>query len=147
MSRGIKLTLLGIASLILGLYLYFFERSGFLIFNNIGSEKVLNIFGKLAYNLPSFLHAFSFSLFSIIILGTKRKWILFSCGFWFLLESAFELGQLPFFAEKIISLGFSRYSFIGRYFVYGTFDLLDLLAAFLGASLTLLLFSKELRIS
>ena len=146
MSKAAKLTLLAIASLLLGLYLYFFERNGFLVFEGIAGNKVLNIFGNFGYNLPSFLHAFSFSLLSVIILGAKRKWILFSCIFWFLLELLFELGQMPFFSDKIISLGVNKYSLIGRYFSFGTFDILDLLASLLGVLLTVFILRSELEL-
>ncbi len=142
MNKELRLSAIALVSLLIGVYIYYFERSGFLVFD-LQSAKVLDIFGPLGKNLPSFLHSFSFTLFTVIILGFKKKWIIFSSIFWFTIELVFELGQQQNIATEFINLGLNSNGFLGRYFYYGKFDILDVLASFIGVILAVLICFKE----
>jgi len=144
MNKELRLSILALTSLLLGVYIYYFERNGFLLFS-FQSKKVLDIFGPVGKNLPSFLHSFSFALLTVVIMGFKKKWIIFSSIFWFLIELVFELGQQQAIATELINLGLNPNGFLGRYFYYGKFDLLDVLASFIGAILALLICLREVK--
>ena len=145
MNKELRLSLIALASLFLGIYLYYFERNGFLIFDSVQSLKILDIFGPIGNNLPSFLHSFSFSLLTVLIIGFKKKWIIYSSVFWFIIELIFELGQMQIIANKLIALGLTPNGFLGRFFYYGKFDIMDVLASFIGVILSLLICLKELK--
>ncbi len=111
MNKELRLSLIALVSLFLGIYLYYFERNGFLIFDSVQSLKVFDIFGPIGNNLPSFLHSFSFSLLTVLIIGFKKKWIIYSSVFWFIIELIFELGQMQIVANKLIALGLAPNGF------------------------------------
>lgn len=101
--------------------------------------------GPLGKNLPSSLHSFSFTLLTIVILGFKKKWIIYSSVFWFIIELIFELGQQQNIATQLIGLGLNQHGFLGRFLYYGKFDILDIVASFIGVILASLICLKEVR--
>lgn len=96
-----------------------------------------NLFGAAGYCLPSFFHVFAFTMFTAALVPLTKKLCVFICLFWFLLDSAFELGQK--FPEQAVSLVpgfFAKLPLLnsaGAYFTNGTFDYLDLASIALGA--------------
>lgn len=114
---------------------YFISKyfSNINLFDSIPSA--LRIIGN---NLPEFIHPFSFILLTagVISLKNKRSY-LFICLGWFLVECIFEFGQkfnqIPL---KLIPDWFEGIPFLENtknYFLYGTFDIYDLIAIFLGS--------------
>jgi len=101
----------------------------------------LHLFGTLGGWLPSFVHPLAFSLFSAALMATRARSEYGACAFWFALNAAFEIGQHPQvrrpladalrhgFGEGPVARAFENY------FLRGTFDLGDLVAAALGAAL------------
>lgn len=94
----------------------------------------------LAGSLPSFAHAFAFSLLSCVLLPRRRLAMTVACLFWLLLDSAFEILQVPALAKPaaaalhsaaLVLPGADR---IAAYLLQGRFDTLDLLAGGLGAA-------------
>lgn len=96
-------------------------------------------FGALGLWLPSFVHAFSFSLFSAAALPSCA-WPRYGvCLAWGVLNVAFEVGQ-----HASLSTGLAAFvqghlgamplaPTLALYFVHGTFDWGDIAAALLGA--------------
>jgi len=52
-----------------------------------------NLFGIIGQSLPSFSHVFSFILITAGLIAYQKKGYIIICLFWFLIDSAFELGQ------------------------------------------------------
>ena len=110
--------------------------------------------GVVGNNLPSFIHAFSFILITAGLTIYQRRHALLICLSWFLVDSAFELGQhvitetsavIPSWFSGVLVLENTK-----NYFAQGTFDLNDLIAVALGAViayLVLLLTGKRRTIS
>jgi hypothetical protein len=98
-------------------------------------------FGRVGQWLPSFVHAWAFSLFSAALLAPRQRWALGACGFWFAVNAAFEIGQHPRVREPLAAAlqdGFGH-GLVARafqnYLLRGTFDVGDIVAAACGAVL------------
>ena len=93
------------------------------------------IFGALGQWLPSFLHPFAFGLLTAAALPTRSTLRYGGCAAWGLVNVAFELGQHPaasaWWAESLQGGGVSAR--LAAYFVRGTFDPGDIVAAGVGA--------------
>ena len=102
-------------------------------------HPTVKFFGALGQSLPAFAHAFAFSLLTIALVGGGRGVTIGACMSWFLVDTAFELGQYPTIASKLAHLipaWFEAVPILNRtdtFFRYGTFDSLDLLSIALGA--------------
>ena len=98
-----------------------------------------NLFGMLGGWLPSFVHTFAFSLFTAAALPERSVPRYGACLAWFAVNAAFEVGQHPQISVRLAEalqdgLGGSPFSQpLASYFVYGTFDYGDIVAALLGA--------------
>lgn len=90
--------------------------------------------------LPTFTHVLAFSLLSSGVVASRRRGGAVICAAWFLLESAFEMGQradisawltsrLPAWFDHIWLLANAR-----SYFARGTFEPFDLAAGAAGAA-------------
>ncbi len=96
-------------------------------------------FGNVGLWLPSFVHVFVFSLLTAALLPATRNAAVASCLAWWAIDSLFEVGQHPAFASSlatVVSPWLDGLPVIGnapQYFVLGTFDPADLVAAALGA--------------
>jgi len=131
--------LIGLSGLLLGTIVYLVDRppehtyfvyiSGFKIslYNTLP-----NIFGAIGNSLPAFIHVFSFILITAGLISCHKTGFLIICLSWFLVDCAFELGQkFNSLFLKIIPGWFAGIPFIENmknYFVYGTFDINDLIA-------------------
>ncbi len=108
-----------------------------------------NLFGIIGQSLPSFAHVFSFILITAGLIAYKKRGYIIICLFWFLIDSAFELGQK--FNTLIIEFipgwfaGIPFFENTGNYFSRGTFSLGDLAAIFIGtiAAYFILITTKE----
>jgi hypothetical protein len=96
------------------------------------SPSVVNV---LVGALPTFAHAFAFSLMTASLIGPGQIGKLLACAVWTCTEMIFELGQHPvartWFLEHSAGND-SRVPFLGRYLRGSTFDRHDLLAAAVG---------------
>jgi hypothetical protein len=95
--------------------------------------------GAMGAWLPSFMHAFAFSLLCAASSIRRMRPAYEVCAFWGALDSLFECGQHPMLAARIdrwlASAAGDNLALraVGRYFVRGTFDTRDLLAGLAGA--------------
>ncbi len=90
--------------------------------------------------LPSLLHVYAFILLSALILQPQtRKQVFVLCLFWSGIETLFELGQIDAVAvllQHTLPLDIEHNALLSvtrDYFLFGTFDPLDLLFVGLGA--------------
>jgi hypothetical protein len=96
-------------------------------------------FGALGQSLPAFAHVLAFSLLTMALVGGGRRGAITACTAWFGVDTAFEFGQHPTIAAKLVHLipsWFEAIPILNRtdhFFLYGTFDPLDLLSIALGA--------------
>jgi len=108
-----------------------------------------NLFGIIGQSLPSFAHVFSFILITAGLIAYQKRGYIIICLFWFLIDSAFELGQK--FNTLIIEFipgwfaGVPFFENTGNYFSRGTFSFGDLAAIFIGtiAAYFILIATKE----
>jgi len=136
--------LIGMSSLIVGTLVYLVDRSPdqtYFVFSspfNISLFKTLPIiFGSIGNNLPAFIHAFSFILITAALVSCRNRGYIIICLSWFFVDCAFELGQkFTSLFPKIIPEWFAGIPFLENtenYFLYGTFDFIDLAAITFGA--------------
>lgn len=97
--------------------------------------SVQPLVAEFSGQLPSFLHTYAFIMLIYLVLGTSSKLNLYlSISLWAMVETLFELGQHDSFNEAIINNlpgWFERTPVLDisdNFFLYGTFDPLDLLA-------------------
>jgi hypothetical protein len=99
-------------------------------------------------SVPTFTHALAFSLLSAGVIASRRLGGAVICTAWFLLESAFEIGQradispwltsrLPVWFDHIWLLANTS-----RFFARGTFDVSDLAAGAAGAALAFVIICR-----
>ena len=129
--------LIGLAGLGLGSLVYIIDRhpdhTYFVYISglNISLYKIFpNIFGLVGNSLPAFIHVFSFILITAGLIFCKKRGYLIICLSWFLVDSAFELGQkFNVWSSNIIPNWFRGMPFLENsknYFLQGTFDSVDL---------------------
>ena len=149
--------LLGIGSLSLGVgaLVYLTDRPGWQapLVPMVPALSGRQWFGALWPWLPSLMHTLAFSLFSAALLAPQRLWQYGACAFWFAANAAFEVGQHPQIREPLANAlreGFGQGSIarsLENFLERGTFDIADLVAAALGATLAAgilrLIHSKE----
>ena len=140
-GRGGVLIALGSLALALGVLVYLTDRAAFRALLIPGIHLPLRglLFGSLGQWLPSFVHPFGFSLITAAVLrpgpGSAQR----ACMAWCLVNIAFGLAQLrsvaAFLAEAMRDhLGSTRpVTLLANYFLRGTFDPGDIVAAVLGA--------------
>jgi len=141
--RPAVLWLVGSGALALGVLVYLTDRSSShsLMLPHIGFQTPHRWFGAVGGWLPSFVHALAFSLFSAALLAPASRWEIGACGFWFAVSAAFEIGQHPRVRGPLVDamrhgLGQGPVArAFENYFLSGTFDVGDLVAAALGAAL------------
>lgn len=92
-------------------------------------------FGRLGDHLPTFAHAFAFSVLTASLLEPAGRGA--SCLTWLATDVALELGQHPALAASLpSSLQWAPFaSELQRYFASGTFDVWDLASVGVGAAL------------
>jgi len=137
------LWLVGCGALGLGMLVYLADRpaSHALLMPQLGLPAGHRWFGMAGLWLPSFVHPLAFSLCSGSLLVPRPRWVFGACGFWFAVNAAFELGQHPQVRGPLaaaLQQGFGQSAAVRalqNYFLRGTFDMGDLVAAALGALL------------
>ena len=143
MYINMKQIIIGAISLVVGLFVYIMDRpleeTYFLIyfFANRGILNSLpDIFGVAGNVLPAFIHVFSFILLSSGLMCCGKKGCIFICFFWLIVNVFFETGQrYSVLMLRIIPDWFDVLPFFENsrnFFLFGTFDLLDLVAVILG---------------
>jgi hypothetical protein len=104
-------------------------------------------FGSIGDWLPSFVHAFGFSVFTALVLPRTPRRAAWACGSWAVVDSLAEVGQhavvSPILAAALLGLppaGADKpvLACIARYFSQGSFDPRDLAAGLFGAGLAYL---------
>ena len=153
-----KQILIGIIVLLFGSLIYLVDRppdQTYFVYSsasNISLYNTLpNLFGSIGNSLPAFIHVFSFILITAGLAACRKRGYLIICLCWFVVDSAFELGQ----HFKTLSLCLIPDWFAGipylenteNYFLQGTFDFRDLAAITLGiaAAYAMLLTTTERR--
>jgi hypothetical protein len=140
---NIRQILIGLAVLLLGSLVYLVDRPPdhtYFVYNNFVNISLHNtlpsLFGSIGNSLPAFIHVFSFILITASLISCRKKGYLFICLGWFLVDCAFELGQkFNSLFSKIIPSWFAGIPFLENtenYFLYGTFDFIDLAAITIG---------------
>ena len=99
-------------------------------------ETVPILFGPIGNSLPTFIHVFAFILITTGLLSPNKRGCLITCACWFTIDCVFELGQRFYsYPLKILPESFASVPFLENtknYFLYGTFDFIDLAAIFIG---------------
>jgi len=156
--NGVQI-LIGVAGLLVGLLIYLIDRppdqTYFVYSSNINLtlfNAIPNLFGVIGNSLPDFLHVFSFILITAGPISCRKRGYLIICLSWFLVDSAFEVGQkFTTWPSRIIPDWFEGIPFLENtenYFLQGTFDFIDLAAIALGtiiAYFVLLITNKSKR--
>ena len=135
--------LIGVAGLIVGSLIYLINRPSdqtYFVYNspiNISLFNIIpNVFGFIGGSLPEFIHVFSFILITAGLIFCNKRGYLIICLSWFLVDSAFELGQkFNTWPSRIIPDWFTGIPFLENtenYFLKGTFDFIDLAAIVFG---------------
>lgn len=138
-----KQLLLGVAFLFVGTMVYLVDRpvgstyflqkykSIHLFFRNMPT-----LYGKLGMSAPEFFHPLAFSLISMAFISNRKSKIMI-CFAWFSIDSIFEFGQI--FGAELVEYLPKRFVTVPTiknfvyFFVYGVFDIFDLIAIGLGS--------------
>lgn len=135
--------LIGVIGLLIGSLVYLIDRppdQTYFVYSspiNISlSNTIPNLFGLIGNSLPEFIHVFSFILITAGLIFCQKRGYLIICLSWFLVDSAFEVGQkFTTWSTSIIPDWFAGIPFLEsteNYFLRGTFDGTDLAAIALG---------------
>jgi len=137
----LALVSVAMSALLAGLLLYLTDRpagSAWLVPTVPRLQATISL-GSAGLWLPSFVHSFGFSLLTAVVLPACASWRYGACLGWFVVNAAFELGQLPrvaaWFADSTDQArGHSQLTqALIRYFMQGSFGIDDLAAAAAGA--------------
>jgi len=129
----------GSVFLICGLFIYLLVRCPDQIFfiytfhlPSFYDQYHEKLFAVLSNNLPSFLHACSFSFLTCAFLPLQsRKKIAMVCLGWATINVLCEIGQLMT-PNTNIPLPIQKNTLILKYFRYGTFDIMDIVFTLIG---------------
>ena len=139
-----KQIFVGLTALFVGLTVYLVDRppeQTYFIYK-IGSAISLHhvlppLFGPLGKILPAFVHVFSFALLTAGILACKRTGCVVACLVWLSVDVAFELGQkFGVWFSSLVPSWFEGIPLLENtvdYFMFGTFDFMDLTAIVVGS--------------
>jgi hypothetical protein len=142
-GRTAALTTIACLSLITGVLVYLTDRaaSQAVWIPAVAAMSGMHLFGSVGFWLPSFVHPLAFSLFSATLMAPQPRWEYGACVFWFALNAAFEVGQHSQLRGPLVDMlrQIAGQGPIARvfenYFLRGTFDVADLVAAAFGAAL------------
>ena len=135
--------LIGAIGLLIGSLIYLIDRppdQTYFVYSstiNISLSNIIpNLFGSIGNSLPAFIHVFSFVLITAGLIFCQKRGYLIICLSWFLVDSAFELGQkFNTWSSSITPDWFTGIPFLENtkdYFLQGTFDFIDLAAIAFG---------------
>ena len=139
--RPVLLAATSSLALAIGLLVYLTDRnaSHALLVPGAGALAGHHVFGAFGQWLPSFVHPLAFSLFTVAVLPPSSASRDGVCLAWGAVNVAFEIGQHPQLSARLAellqdSLGhMPAMQALARYFVHGTFDPGDIIAALLGS--------------
>jgi hypothetical protein len=140
-GRPAFLAALGWLALAVGTLVYLTDRgaSRAVLIPAFGAFAGSSVFGAIGQWLPSFVHPFSFALFTAAALPPRSSPAYGACVAWCAVNIAFEVGQHPHVSAHLaeaIRGGFGQTPltrFVANFFLRGTFDVGDVFAAMLGA--------------
>ena len=135
--------LIGVAGLIVGSLIHLINRppdQTYFVYSspiNITlSNTIPTVFGFIGGSLPEFIHVFSFIVMTAGLIFCNKRGYLIICLSWFLVGSAFELGQkFNTWPSRIIPDWFTGIPFLENTencFLKGTFSFIDLAAIVFG---------------
>ncbi len=135
------LVAIGSLGLSVGLLVYMTDRDAAhaMLFPTIAALETGPVFGVLGPWLPSLVHTFAFSLFTVAALPARCAWRYGACAAWCALNVAFEMAQHPQISARLAQAledGFGPTSLarpLANFFLRGTFDGGDIVAAIVGA--------------
>jgi hypothetical protein len=136
-TRTALLTALASAALTAGTLVYLIDRAPghALLIPRLAIASGTLLFGPMGAWLPSFVHPLAFALLTAAVLPAASPWRYGGCAAWGAVNAAFELGQHA--ALKATWLALTERGVVpvpvARYFIHGTFDVADLVAAVVGA--------------
>jgi hypothetical protein len=140
-KRAGLLVAAGCLALSIGLLVYLTDRdaSRAALIPTLGAFPVHDAFGALGQWLPSFVHPLAFALFTAAVLAPGAAQRFAACAAWCVVDVGFEIGQhaafKPQWAEALHT-GAGEGSIarsVLNYFLHGSFDGGDVLAAILGS--------------
>ncbi len=141
-KRGLAPWLMAAAALVAGIAVYLLARDWTTVyllqdFARFGPATAGPGLGPFGGSLPSFTHAFAFSLITVLVLPPAASNATRACAGWALVDGVFEIGQLPALAQLLCNTasgwaGIPLLENVGPYFERGRFDGLDLVAIALG---------------
>ena len=140
-GRPASLAAIGCLVFALGLLVYLVDRdaSKAALMPSVAWLAGSNVFGALGDWLPSFVHTFAFGLFTAAVLPERSVPRYGACAAWFVVNVAFEVGQHQLVSGRLAGVlegglgGLPLSRPLANYFVHGTFDPGDIVAALLGA--------------
>jgi len=140
-GRAAFLAATGCLGLAVGMLVYLTDRGVWhaVLMPTFGAFGGSNMFGVFGRWLPSFVHTFSFALFTAAALPAHSAPRYGACVAWCVVNIAFEIGQHPLVSAPLAeavqgSLGRTPLTRpLVNYFLLGTFDVGDIAAAILGA--------------
>lgn len=140
-SETALLSGLGCFALLTGVLVYMADRDAarVLLLPGFAALGIGPLFGVLGGWLPSFVHPFTFSLFSAAALPPSRSPAYGACAAWWIVNVAFEAGQHARLSAGVaeslqLVLGRSgQTQALANFFLLGTFDVGDIVAATAGA--------------
>ena len=138
MLRQIQIFTVGFSALSVGVLIYAFDRQPEFIYFLPGwlslNSQPGGLFGSIGYYLPTFLHVYAFILLTAVVAIPSITKLIPVCLAWFTLDTLFEVAQIDAIA-KWIALHtpgwFTGIPFLentSNYFLFGTFDVVDLLS-------------------
>ena len=142
LRQGWELSAMACAALMLGVLVYLADRpagSATALPAGAWSRGAAALFGAVGAWLPSFVHPFAFALATVALRPVGGASAYRVCAAWWAVDVAFESGQQPAAAHAIAAVlqaGFGEAwpaRALANYFLRGTFDRADLLAATAGA--------------
>ncbi len=134
------LAAIAVGALSIGTLVYLFDRvpGHALLIPRLDSFAGAPFFGALGAWLPSFVHPFSFALLTAAALPAASAWRYHGCAAWGAVNLAFELGQHPalkgWWLESVAGDALPIVRWFARYFLHGTFDVVDLVVVIAGAA-------------
>jgi hypothetical protein len=151
LTQGVRYTpatswvqvVVAVSVLVIGALVYVLDRPTGAVpfFTTVSLDGQLpSVFGTIGNSLPTFAHVFALSVLTAAWLGRKKCAGLSACLFWFGLDTAFEVGQHPQVAQRIVQFmpsWFERLPLLEQadtYFLAGTFDTWDLISIAAGAA-------------
>jgi hypothetical protein len=132
---------IAIMALVVGLLVYMADRVAAppLLLPAFARLDTGALFGGVGQWLPSFVHPFAFGLLTAAVLPPRSAWRYGACAAWGVVNVAFEVGQHPSISPHLAAALHDAFGSspparaLANYFVLGTFDRADVVAAVLGA--------------